>query len=238
MSKIRAVILAGGEGTRLRPYTTVLPKPLLPLGEYPILEIILRQLKHCGLTSIAISTGYRADIIQSYFGKGKRLGLNIRYVRETKPLGTAGAVKLVNNLADDFLVINGDVLTDLDFKKVFKFHKQRKSAATVTTRERKVLTDFGVIESNEKGELVDYIEKPEHTSFVSMGVYVLHKSCRQHIRRDEHLGMPDLLLRLKDKGERVSCYKTKSVWCDLGRLDDFERAQNLFLENQKKFLFT
>lgn len=228
--------MAGGKGSRLRPYTTILPKPLMPLGEMPIAEIIIRQLKRAGITNIAISTGHLAELIEAFFGDGKRWGVKISYVREDMPLGTAGAVRLVKNLGDDFIVINGDVLTDVNFGTLWKFHKNKKNIATITIKERKVVTDFGVIETNSRGELTDYLEKPQQSSFVSMGIYFLNKRCRDYIDRNESLGMPELMLRMKGAGEVVNCFKTSALWLDLGRLDDFEAAQETFAKYQKRFL--
>jgi len=236
MAKAQAIILAGGQGSRLRPYTTVLPKPLLPIGEVPILEIIIRQLKSKGFKNIVISTGYLAGLIEAYFTDGKRWGVNIRYVREDKPLGTAGAVKLVKDVEDDCLVMNGDILTDLDFSSLLKAHRSKKAAATLTIKERVVKTDFGVVEMKTDGSLADYIEKPEHRSLVSTGIYILNKGCRDFIKTDERIGMPDLMLKMKTAGEKVHCFPTKAAWFDLGRLDDFESAQDIFLKNQKQFL--
>jgi len=160
--KIQAILLAGGKGSRLRPFTTVLPKPLMPLGDYPIIEVIIRQLKNCGMTNIAISTGHLAGLIEAFLKDGKNWGVNITYVREAKPLGTAGAVKLVRNLADNFLVINGDILTDLNFVKFLKEHARKKYIASIAIKERVLKPNFGVIECNQKEILVDYIEKPEY----------------------------------------------------------------------------
>lgn len=236
MSKIQAVILAGGQGTRLKPYTTVIPKPLMPVGDYPICEVIIRQLKQAGLKNIVISTGHLARLIEAYFGDGHKWGVTISYVREDRPLGTAGALKLVKKLDSDFLVINGDVLTNLNFKELLKHHKKKKAAATITIKERVVKTDFGVIEVDSDGDLDQYNEKPEHKSFVSMGVYILNKECQSAIKARESIGMPELLLRLKDKGRKISCFPTKSIWLDLGRLDDFELSQEVFRKHKKKFL--
>lgn len=236
MSKVQAVILAGGKGSRLRPYTTVLPKPLMPLGELPIAEIIIRQLKRFGITNIVISTGHLAELIEAFFGDGKRWGVKIGYVREDIPLGTAGAVRLVNNLENDFLVINGDVLTDVHFGELLKFHRKKENIATITIKERKVITDFGVIETTAHGELANYIEKPQHRSFVSTGMYILNQKCKEYIRPRESLGMPELMLRMKNAGETINCFKTKALWLDLGRLDDFETAQEIFAKYQKRFL--
>ena len=237
MSKTQAIILAGGQGSRLRPYTTILPKPLLPLGEFPIAEIIIRQLKKFHIKNIVISTGHLAGLIEAFFGNGKRWGVNISYVQEESPLGTAGAIKLVKNVEDNFLVINGDVLTNVHFGALLKFHQGKKNIATITVKERKVITDFGVIETNTRGELADYIEKPQHKSLVSMGIYILNKRCGDYIRRGESIGIPELMLRMKKCRETINCFKTKALWWDLGRLDDFQAAQEIFEKYKKQFLF-
>lgn len=236
MSKVQAVILAGGAGSRLRPYTTVLPKPLMPVGEWPIAEIIVRQFKHYGIERLVISTGHLAGLIESYFGDGKRWGVDISYVHETNPLGTAGAIRLVKNLADDFLLINGDVLTDMNFRELLQFHKKQRSAATIAVKERVVKTDFGVIMMGPDQKLEDYIEKPEHRSFVSMGINVMKKKCQDYIKKNESIGIPELMLRLKASGEAVHCYPTKKQWLDLGRPDDLEAAQETFHKLRKRFL--
>ncbi len=236
MSKIQAVILAGGKGSRLRPYTTILPKPLMPLGGFPIAEIIIRRLRRFGITNIVISTGHLAELIEAFFGSGKKWGVKISYIREDTPRGTAGALRLVKNPEKDFLVINGDILTDISFSELLKFHKIKDNIATITIKERKVLTDFGVIETNALGELTDYIEKPEHKSFVSTGIYIFNTRCLEYIRPNESVGMPKLMLRMKNAGETISCFPTNSLWLDLGRLDDFEEAQAIFTKHQKRFL--
>jgi len=236
MSNLQAVILAGGQGSRLRPYTTVLPKPLLPVGDLPIAEIIIRQLGHYGIKNIIISTGHLAGLIETYFGDGRRWGVRIRYVQEDKPLGTAGAIKLIPKLQENFLVINGDTLTDLNFRKLFDFHQQHQGIATISVKERVVKTDFGVIEFNQHHELLNYIEKPAHKFFVSLGMNILHKRCREYIKAGESIGMPELMLRMKENGEKVYCFKAKNVWLDLGRMDDLEAAQEIFASHRKKFL--
>lgn len=236
MSKVQAIILAGGKGTRLKPYTAVIPKPLMPVGEYPICEVIIRQLEAAGLKNIVISTGHLAGLIEAYFGDGRKWGVDIKYVTEYKPLGTAGAMKLVKSMDNDCLIINGDVLTDLNFQELIKYHKSRKAMATITIKERVVKTDFGVIEVDKNDDLADYIEKPEHKSFVSIGVYVLNKKSLDFITDDENIGMPDLVLRMKAAAQKISCFKTKALWLDLGRLDDFEASQEVFEKHKKKFL--
>jgi len=237
MSKIQVVILAGGKGSRLRPYTGgILPKPLVPLDEFPIAEIIIRQLKFYGLKNIVISTGHLAELIETYFGDGRRWGVHIQYVREAKPLGTAGALKLVKHLADHFLVINGDTLTSINFKKLIASHKLDKATATIVVKKRVVKTDFGVITYDQKNMLLDYNEKPEHQSYVSTGINILNKKCKRFIKQGESIGMPDLILRLQAAKEPIYCHKTKDIWLDLGRSDDFEKAREVFRRNKRKFL--
>lgn len=238
MFKAQVVILAGGQGSRLRPYTTILPKPLLPVGEIPILEILVRQLKYYGFKNILISTGYLAELIEAYFGDGRRWGVFIRYVRESKPLGTAGALKLAKHTEDDFLVLNGDILTDMNFALFLKWHKKQKAAASISIKERKIKNDFGVIEVGPDHELKAYHEKPEHVSFVSMGINVLNAKVKDFIKKDECIGIPDLMLRLKSSSRKVCCYQVKDQWLDLGRSEDLERAQEIFEGNKKKFIMT
>jgi len=236
VSKIQAVILAGGQGSRLRPYTTVLPKPLLPVADLPIAEIIVRQFRYYGLKHIAISTGHLAELIEAYFGDGRRWGVRIDYVREVHPMGTAGALKLVEGLADDFLVMNGDILTDINFHSLFSVHRKKGACATITVTERVVKTDFGVIRTQTDGCLAEYIEKPVQRMWVSTGINVLRADALRHLKKNEPLGMPDLMLRIKRAGEKIYCHKTGRFWLDLGRREDLEAAQDVFTEHKQKFL--
>lgn len=236
MSKVQALILAGGKGARLRPYTTVLPKPLVPVGGIPIAEVIIRQLKSYGIKNIVMATGHLAELIEAYFGNGSRFGVRIEYLKERRPLGTAGAIKLIKNLDRSFLVINGDTLTNLNFKKLLHMHKTAKNCATITIKGVTVKTDFGVITCDSKGTFLDYIEKPTHKSYVSLGINVLDRECQKYIKQNEKIDIPELMLRLKDLGKKVSCHKTKNIWLDLGRLDDLELAQRVFSKNRRKFL--
>ncbi len=236
MFKAQVVILAGGQGSRLRPYTTVLPKPLLPLGEVPILEILIRQLKYYGFTHILISTGYLAELIEAYFGKGDKWGVCIRYVREGEPLGTAGALKLVTHTENNFLVLNGDVFTDMDFAAFLKWHIRQKAMASIVIKERKIKGDFGVVEVEANHELKTYHEKPEHKSFLSIGVNAFNFRAKSLIKTGEYIGMPDLMLRLKSRAQKVCCYQIRNTWLDLGRFEDLERAQDIFARHKKKFI--
>lgn len=225
---MHAVILAGGKGTRLKPYTISFPKPLVPIGNYPILEIIIRQLAFFGFTRITISTGHLAELIEAYFGNGARWGVSIEYVREYTPLNTAGALKLVENCEDNILVMNGDVLTTIDYNKLYALHIQKGAKATVASKVRESKIDFGVLKLDGEGFLKDYIEKPVYSFSVSMGVYILSKDCIKLIQNGESIGMPELLLRIKEMGEKVYCHESDCYWLDIGRVDDYEKAQEEF----------
>jgi len=234
---MQAIILAGGKGTRLKPYTVAMPKPLVPVGDLPILEIIIRQLKHHKINEIIISTGHLADMIEDYFNDGRKWGVKIRYVREDRALGTAGAIKNIDGLEDNFIVMNGDILTDIDYRKIYEFHVKHKGIATITALKREVAIDFGVVEMDEGSKLINYIEKPSHFDYVSIGINVLSKKCKDYITKGESIGLPELILRMKSKGKDIYCCKTDSYWLDIGRIEDFQKAQVEFVKNKKKFLY-
>jgi NDP-sugar pyrophosphorylase family protein len=224
----QAVILAGGKGTRLRPFTATLPKPLVPVGDQPIIEIVLRQLKHFGFKDVIISTGHLAELIQAYCGNGRRWGVKIRYVREDKPLGTSGALKLIRGLQPRFLTINGDVLTTLNFAKLYDHHRSAAADAAIAVCERVSKIDFGVIDLDGSGRLRSYTEKPSQRYLVSMGVNVFDRRVLKHIRAGEALGIPDLIQRISASGGTVVGYRNKAEWLDIGRPEDYEAVQDLF----------
>ena len=182
---MRAVIMAGGKGVRLAPVTQVIPKPLVPLGGKPILEIVLRQLQHYGFRHITLAVGYMADLIQAYFGDGGKFGLHIDYSFEDKPLGTAGPLALIDGLNDTFLVMNADVLTNLNYRVLVEYHKTHGAIATVSAFERQVTIDLGVIIKNGSCQIQDYVEKPSYTHLVSMGVYVFEPAILNYIRNND-----------------------------------------------------
>lgn len=232
---MKAVILAGGKGSRLAPYTMVLPKPLMPIVDTPILEIVLKQLRAHGFTEVVIAVGHLAALIKTYFGDGSGLGLQINYALEDLPLGTAGPLGIIDGLDGTFLVMNGDILTDLDFGALVEYHRGGGSVLTVATHRRTVKIDFGVLETD--GAYVsDYIEKPTLDYVVSMGIYVMEPSVRDHIKRGDYLDLPDLVRLLLAGGKRVSAYRFDGRWLDIGRQEDFIEAQSQFEVHRDHFL--
>ncbi len=233
---MKAIILAGGKGTRLRPLTLTLPKPLVPIGDTPILEIVIRQLAAAGFSHVTISTGYMAELIQAHFGDGAKWGLSIDYVHEDVPLSTAGPLKLVDDLPEHVLVMNGDVLTDIDYAALVREHVEAGGAATVATKRREAPIDFGVVEADGDGWLENWREKPTYSFEVSMGVYVVSREAVELIGDGEVLGMPDLLLRITENGGRVLCRHCDCYWLDIGRFDDYETAQDDFAANRYRLV--
>lgn len=231
----RAVILAGGKGSRLYPYTTVFPKPLMPLAEKPILEIVLNQLKEAGCEHVTLAVGHLAELIQAYFGKGEKLGLTIDYSREDKPLGTAGPLKLIKNIDDDFLVMNGDVLCDLSYLDMYTFHRNHGGLATVGTYNKKVFIDLGVLEVNAENQIQDYIEKPTLNYQVSMGIYYFKPEVLSLIPDHIAFDLPDLMLKLIQRETPPYAYVFDGLWLDIGREQDYAEAQNLFHEKRSLF---
>ena len=222
---MKAVILAGGKGTRLKPYTTVFPKPLMPIGDKPILEIVIGQLKSHGFDEAIITVGHLAELIMTFFGDGSKVGVKIKYSREDKPLGTAGGLGLIKQeLNETFLMMNGDVLTTLDFSDLVNYHKRNGAIATIGLKKRDVKIDFGVVEIDESNNIVGYDEKPEFEYLVSMGVYLFEPTVLKYIRQNEYLDFPDLIKKLISNGETVKGYIYDGYWLDIGRPDDYERA--------------
>ena len=233
------MILAGGLGTRLRPYTTVLPKPLMPVGERPILDIVMRQLAHAGFDRVTIATGYLAELIEAFFGDGARYGIPIDYFREDEPLGTVGALSLIDGLDEDFLVMNGDVLTDLDYRALLDEHRSGGQIATISAHTRQVEISLGVLRcesGQDRDKVTGYIEKPTLTYEVSMGVYCFAPRVRDFIPAGDRLDFPDLVLRLIAAGETVRARRSDDHWLDIGRIDDYETAQDDFDRLRHRFL--
>ena len=222
---MKAVILAGGKGTRLKPYTTVFPKPLMPIGDKPILEIVVQQLKSHGFNGIIMAVGHLAELIMTFFNDGSKYDINIKYTREDKPLGTAGPLALMKEeLNETFLMMNGDVLTTLDFSDLVNYHKRNGAIATIAMKKRDVKIDFGVVEIDDGNSIVGYKEKPKIDYLVSMGVYAFEPLLLEYIEPNEYLDFPDLIKKLISNGETVKGYVYDGYWLDIGRPDDYERA--------------
>ena len=222
---MKAIVLAGGKGARLAPYTRILPKPLMPIGDLPILEILLRQMRSAGVREVILTVGYLGELMRAFFQDGSRLGLQIDYSFEEQPLGTAGPLALVADRLDDtFLVTNGDVLTTLDLRELVDDHRSSGAAATIASHARAVKIDLGVLQFDGDRCLKGYIEKPTYNFFVSMGIYVFEPRVLDYIPCNQYLDFPDLVLKLIANGERVRGYPFDGYWQDLGRADDYEQA--------------
>jgi NDP-mannose synthase len=221
---MKAIVLAGGKGARLLPYTTVLPKPLMPIGDMPILEIMLWQMKRAGIEEVILTVGHLAELLRAFFKNGEQFGLNIRYSYEEKPLGTAGPLSLIDTLDDTFLVTNGDVLTTLNLVDLVAYHRQSEAVATIAMHTRQVNVDLGVLEFGSDYLLTGYLEKPTYQYHVSMGIYVFEPRVLDHIPKNIYLDFPDLVLKLIGSGEKVIGYPFDGYWQDLGRPDDYEQA--------------
>ncbi|WP_066801077.1 sugar phosphate nucleotidyltransferase [Sphingomonas soli] len=231
----RAIILAGGKGTRLRPYTTVLPKPLMPIGEYPILEVIIRQLVKAGFDRITLAVNHQAEIIKAYFASGERLDVKIDYSLEDQPLGTMGPLRLMADLPEHFLVMNGDVLTDLDFGGFYDRHVASDSVFSISAHLRQQIVDYGVLDRDADGHLSGFREKPKSDYLVSMGVYMASRRCLDLIPAGQLYGFDHLMLDLMQRGERVAVRDFSGYWLDIGRPDDYMKAIDEF--DAKKDLF-
>lgn len=224
---VKAVILAGGKGTRLRPYTTSFPKPLMPIGNKPVLEIIVRQLKSQGIDQIVMMVGYLSELIMAYFGNGGRFGVDITYSKEEQPLGTVGGLSLISDVLDDtFLMINGDTLTSLNFLDLIRQHDNSRAIATVALKERQTTVDFGVVELNGNNEVAEYREKPTLVSLVSTGVNVMSPRVLDYIEFSQYLDFPTLVRKLVSNGQTVKGYVFDGYWLDIGRPDDYEKAND------------
>lgn len=229
---MQAVILAGGKGKRLAPYTTVLPKPLMPIEDMPILEIVIRQLKKHGFNKIVLAVGHLSGLIEAYFGDGSKWGVDISYSREHEPLGTAGPLALVDDLEENFLVMNGDLLTNIDYSDLMHFHLEKDTLSTVSIHTKDVPISLGVLELDDEGDILDYIEKPTLKYKVSMGIYIFNKKILNHIERGKYLDFPDLIKNLIQTGENVHGYMFEGYWMDIGRPEDYSKVLEDF-ENMK-----
>jgi NDP-sugar pyrophosphorylase family protein len=225
---MQAVVLAGGQGTRLAPYTTVLPKPLMPIGDFPILEVVIRQLKRWGFDSIVLTISCHFELFQALFQDGKKWGTRIEYSLEPERRGTAGPLKLVRDLEDDFLVINGDILCDLDYGEFLRSHVREGCLMSVAAKSRALKVDYGVLEMSDKGLLSAFTEKPELQYWVGTGVAAMSKAVVGYIPESQPFDMPDLIHELLRRGLPIRCCPINGYWLDIGRPDDYRTAVEQF----------
>jgi NDP-mannose synthase len=232
----RAVILAGGLGLRLRPYTTILPKPLVPVGDRPILEHILRRLHRSGVRSVDLCVGHLGELIQLYFSQSDSLppDLELRWHWEDEPLGTAGALRLVSDLAGTFIVMNGDILTTLDYSELLEFHGGQGPALTVATHAKRVDVDLGVLDI-EGERIVGYREKPQLDYEASMGIYVYDERALSHLPAEGPCQFPDLVQRLLGADEAVAAFRSDAEWYDIGTPEEHQRAVDAFERSPEVF---
>lgn len=223
MSK-RAIILAGGKGTRLRPYTVVLPKPLMPIGDYPVLEIIIRQLAFYGFSHITLTVNHQAEIIKAFFGDGAKWNIKIDYSFEEKPLSTMGPLTLIKDLPENFLLMNGDILTDMDFSAFYNLHIKNKKIFTISAYYRSEISEYGVLELNEDNILTRFIEKPKRDYTVCMGINMVNRDILKFIPSETYFGFDHLMYKLLESNEEVLINKYDGYWLDIGRPDDYMQA--------------
>ncbi len=233
---MRAIILAGGKGRRLAPYTITFPKPLVPVGDMPILEIVIRQLKFAGFTHVTLAVGHLAELLMAYFQDGSRWGITIDYSREEKPLGTTGPLLLIKDLPDDFLVMNGDVLTTLNYGELFHVHRRSRASLTVACHRCNTKVDLGVIEFDGRMQVTGYREKPTIPYDVSMGVYAFNRRALRNYAPDTYVDLPTVVQDLIAVGDPVKVHLTDNEWLDIGRPADYEIASERFQSMKEQFL--
>ncbi len=233
---MRAVILAGGQGSRLSPYTKVIPKPLIPVGDMPILEIILTQLKMTGFDRVTLAVSYKAHMIENYFGNGHWLGINLDYSYTPHPLGTSGPLCYVDSLDETFLVMNGDVLSSVDFVDVYASHRRAGTIATMVVCQHAIRVEFGVVNLDEQVRVTEYIEKPSINMTICAGIYVFEPEILQYIPRNEYMDMPTLIQQLISQKQAVNAYEFSGDWLDIGTVTQYEFADSMFRRHPERYL--
>ena len=223
---MRAIILAGGKGSRLKPYTALIPKPLVPIGgDTSIIEIIIKQLSRCGFKHITLAVNHLSHLIESYLGNGKKYGVKIDYSLESKVLGTVGPLTNINDLPENFLVMNGDILTNINFKTLLNLHKRKRNLITLATFKRDTFIDFGTLETR-KNKVTKFVEKPVMNFDVSMGVYCLNRNALKNLKKNKFMNF-DIFIKNNIK-KKIYAFNHKGFWLDIGRVDDYEYANQNF----------
>ena len=235
---LASIILAGGKGVRLQPFTINFPKPLVPLGDIPIVEVLIRRLIEYGLTDVTLTLGHLAGLIRAYFLNHQKLSrlVRLQFVEEEQPTGTAGSLSLVQGIKNTFLAMNGDLLTDLNFDDLVSFHREQNATLTIAVHRRRVKLDFGVLKIGQDYRVLDYLEKPQYEHDVSMGVYVYEPGVLRFIQPGKYLDFPDLVLKLVDAGEKVCAFPYEGLWLDIGRPSDYAKAQELYCNTRPQLL--
>ena len=231
LKNVKAVVLAGGRGTRLAPYTTILPKPLMPVGEHSILEIVVEQLEQAGVVDVRFSVGYLSHLIRAVFDSRPESSAEITYVAETDALGTAAPLKLMTDLDSTFIVMNGDVLTTLDFGDLVRYHREQGHALTIATHNRSIKIDYGILHVDLMDRVRAFEEKPEMVSAVSMGIYVMEPEVLEHVPEKTYFDFPDLVGALLESDLPIGAYRSNDLWFDIGRQEDYERAVDAWSRN-------
>ncbi len=232
----RAIILAGGKGTRLLPYTVVLPKPLMPIGEFPILEVIVRQLVRHGFDHVTMAVNHQAEIIRAFFQDGAKWGVEIDYSLEDKPLSTMAPLRLIHELPENFMVMNGDILTDLSYSDFYDEHVSNNNIFTISAHSREQKVDYGVLEMDANNHLSGFREKPSAEYLVSMGVYMASRRILDFIPAGKSYGFDNLMLDLLAAGKPATVRKFDGYWLDIGRPDDYIQAIEEFEQMKPRFL--
>ena len=234
---MNAVIMAGGQGRRLAPYSTILPKALMPIGDVPIIEIIIRQLERSHFKRIIIATGYLSELITAYLNQKTDFNIKISFHKEKDPLGTFGAISKIKGLGrKPFFVINGDELTTINYNKLCKFHKDNRAALTVAIHKRVIDVDYGVIEVSKENQITKHSEKPKIKLLVGMGIYVVDPLVMKYLNKNEKIGFPDVLGRLIADKQKVVAYLSNDYWMDIAHPDDYEKAVKDYIANPCRFL--
>ena len=223
---MKTIILAGGRGARLQPYTLVVPKPLVPVGDKPVIELIIKRLRKFGIDEFIITTGYLGDLIKAVCGDGSRWGVHIDYSDEYEPLGTIGPLNLIKDqLTETFIVVNGDTVTDIDIKELMTFHFANKGIATIAATKRVTEIALGVLEVDQNDSVTTFREKPKHEYLASMGLYVFEPEILDYIPEHGSFGFDDLMYAFQASEAPVYVYPHTGFWLDIGILSDLERAQ-------------
>lgn len=229
-----AIIQAGGKGTRLRPYSLLLPKPIMPLGDEPVIAVLLKWLRRWGISQVIITIGYLGQFIRALCGDGSQWDLNIRYSEEPEPLGTIGPLKLIEDrLTETFLVLNGDLISDIKLGDFLAAHRQHKAHVTVAATQKPVSIDLGVLEKNQNSRLTGFREKPTLDLLVSMGIYLIEPPILDLIPKGVPFGFDDLMYTMLNQNLPVYLYEHEGLWMDLGRKEDFSLAQESYLREYK-----